>query len=105
MMHFDIAYRIHSWVDIDSLEVVGNSTHNVNVWIEYRNHHYEFEDGDIALEFIHILQQFNDDGMLDRLNSLQLRRFLSSLHTWGINGVLTFTQATNVYEKILLGVK
>lgn len=102
MMYFDIAYRIHSWVDIDSLEVVGNSTHHINVWIEYRQYHYEFDNGDMTLEFIHILQKFNDDGMLDRLNSLQLSRLLSSLHTWGINGVLTLTKAISLYEKMLL---
>lgn len=102
MMHFDITYRIHSWVDIDSLEVVESSTHHINVWIEYHQYHYEFENGDMATEFIHILRAFNNDGLLDRLNSLQLSRLFSSLHTWGINGVLTFAQAINVYEKILL---
>lgn len=102
MMHFDIVYRVHSWVDIDSMEVVEFSTHHINIWIEYRQYHYEFEDGDMALEFIHILQKFNDDELLDRLNPSQLSRLLSSLHTWGINGVLTFTQAINVYEDVLL---
>lgn len=101
-MGLKIYYKIHCWVDIESLEFIEYETHLVSVWIGYRKYHYEFKDVDITREFIHILRAFNNDGLLDRLNSLQLSRLFSSLHIWGINGVLTFTQAINVYEKILL---
>lgn len=101
-MGLKIDYKIHGWVDIESLEFIEYETHLVSVWIGYSKYHYEFKDADITREFIHILRVFNNDGLLDRLNSLQLSRLLSSLHTWGINGVLTFTQAINVYKKILL---
>lgn len=100
-MHFDITYRVHSWVDIDSMEVVGSSTHHVNVWIEYRQYHYEFENGDMALEFIHILQKFNDDGLFDNLDPLQLKKLMWKLHILGVNSKLTLTKAINLYEKTL----
>ena len=82
-MELKIDYKIHGWVDIESLEFIEYETHLVSVWIGYSKHHYEFKDADITREFIHILRAFNNDGLLDRLNSLQLSRLLSSLHTWG----------------------
>lgn len=102
MMNFNIDYKIHCWVDIESLEFIEYETHLVSVWIGYSKYHYEFKDADITREFIHILQKFNDDGMLDKLDQLQVKILIDNLHILCINGKLTSDKAMNIYENILL---